>query len=756
MDFGLFPRQLEILYSPKAEILAAGDGGGKSHTMRFGAAMYCMSYPGITVALVHPRTDELGAAHVEGRTGLKAVLASSGDNVRFQPGGIKFSNGSELVWIGADREADVRRLTEARVAMAFMDDVHRLPRDLYEQIALRIKLGGGRILASSKALSGAGWVADRFGIYDSSREVIPTASTDLPTELQEQEPEPTLAQFMDSLGVGILAADSDFRRARYVQLVISVLQRWFWGEFPLLIVLMPTQSGKTFLSVRATGGYIVRRRPYETTGISSYDQPTATKRAADARNYYLRSGGQLLAGSNTRSYWSTPYGGGCWSAGFGGGSGNPMSWGLADDPDKNMKDSRSAARITEKDDWYRYVWMGREAKQAAKRLSLLMTATRFWSGDTTIRTLRYHADRGDKVHILVLPALYDPDVARYYEALAPGLFSVEPDFRTEFREPLDPTKYDRAYWEQNEKADKKVFKARDQQMPEDHAGGVVFASGWAVDIHEDPIFRDGQELKEREVYIRPTRAWDLAATAGGGGSYTAGVKMGQTKEAERLVIRHAVRARYGPRDVHRLIAAMMLLDGPKVDIVIPDDPAAGGKQQTMVIGKYLKTVATKLATPCPTCARHGGRNSTCPECKGDGWLRFPRPKIRAVDVKGMLMTFENFAQQAEPISKTLEGHLEVVQDLWTPTVSERVPWFWLAVERQDAEWAAELKAIEKIARDVLKENGKWWLDYLDELNKFPDAKPNDWIACTSYGWQYLTRPQSAYPTAEQTQEREDD
>lgn len=269
----------------------------------------------------------------------------------------------------------------------------------------------------------------------------------------------------------------------------------------------------------------------------------------------------------------------------------------------------------------------------------------------------------------------------------------------------------------------------------------MFAESWAVDIPVDPAFVGGKT--ERGVYFRPARAWDFAGTEGGG-NYTASAKIGEMVGSQRIVVRHAARAQLGPRDVLRFVAAMMILDGPDVDVVIPEDPAAGGIQQTDRVIQFLKQVSARLTIRCEDCP-----GETCTRCDHSGWLRLRRPRIRTVSVSNMEDSFADFAARATPVSQFVEGQLDYVRAEWRPTIVGTVPWFWKAVGQADADWQEDLREMEKLSRRLIDENARWWPEYLRELHLFPDTGVDDWVACTSYGWQYLNRPKSIYPGAEE-------
>lgn len=743
-DIGLYPRQLEILQRPGSEILAVGEGGGKSHAFRAGAVLFASSLPGSNCVLVHPNADELQREHVEGPTGIKAMLSEAiqGGAVEIQPGSAeaRFANGSRISWLALNRGADQRRLASMpEIHFGAIDAADRVALDQYQAIVLKAEHAQprrGRIVAAANSMSG--WLADRWSVNGSSgRAVVATSEDDLPGKLRVASEQPTIAEFLDGLGDPRLMPDSPLRRSRHAQKVIEVLQRWFFGEFRRLMILMPTQHGKTTLGVRVMTAYIEFCRPYETVGIASYSDTVAQRRSRDARDIYTRGGGRLLDGASSVDYWKTQYGGGVWAAGFvGAQAGNPMTWGLVDDPDRNTKESRSPTMMRDKDDWYLETWLGREDKFADRRMSQLWCATRFHRKDTVGRILDIHVEREEPWHILALPAVYDPEVAEYYERLGGGLFTVEPDFRTEPGEPIDPERYDRAYWETNRRSSLRKFLGRDQQKPEELDGGSIFDEGWPIDVPVDPAFRG--DLRVRKVYLAPIRAWDLAATAGGG-DWTACVSMGEVRETGRYMLRHAARAKLSARDVMRFMAGTMLVDGPDVDIVIPADPAAAGKHQTGRITEYLREVSKRVSIKCSGC-----KDRRCKKCNGTGKLRFRVPIIHTVSTReGIQERFENFADRAHPISDDVEGYVDFVASPWAPSIEDTVPWFNRAVsECDDRDWQEELRQIQRLMRRFTNPNEddpdlvwlEWQTPYLRELHLFPDANHDDWVAATAHGW----------------------
>jgi hypothetical protein len=746
----LYRRQLDLIRATSAEVLGVGEGGGKSFALRTALVLGAAQAPGSTCVLAHPSASELKADHLEGPGGLKALLSKAGEHgaveVRPETGEARFANGSSLLWLGLDRAADLRRLDQLpRVHLAAVDEAHRLAADQYDLVRQRtgVDVGRGRVLLAAARLTG--WLEERWG--GGSGHVVEFSERDLPEVLRPGTSEPTLAQWLERLGVPILMPDSRFRQTRHVQLVVDVLQRWYWGEFARLMVLMPTQMGKTMMGVRAMVPYIVSNRPYETVGITSYSDGVALNRSQDARDFFLKAGGALRDGATGRDYWRTPQGGGAWAAGFAGAqSGNPMTWGVVDDPDRNEKESRSEASVRDKDGWYPGVWLGREAKFADRRLSQLWLATRFWSGDTCARTLRLHVERGEAWHVLALPALYDPKVAEHYRGFDSELVTVEPDWRTELNEPIWPEEFDREYWEKTRRSTPRIFLARDQQMPVGAEGGTTFDRGWVIDLATDPGYAAG-ETPEGYYSLR-VRAWDLAATEGGG-DWTASVSIGETRRHGRIVVRHAARARLGTRRVMRFIAGTMVLDGPGVVLALPEDPAAGGKQQTGRIVDYLREVSRRLTVPCEPC--DGQR---CRRCDGRGQHRLQLPRVRTVSTREPVETwFRDFAERAFPVSTEIEGSMDYVRDDWRPTLVDAWPhWDRAVALEQDRDWQGELRQVARLMRELTSGTDpdlvwlQWQKPYLEELHLFPDTEHDDWAAATAHAQVVLAGPRRVYPS----------
>jgi predicted phage terminase large subunit-like protein len=114
------------------------------------------------------------------------------------------------------------------------------------------------------------------------------------------------------------------------------------------------------------------------------------------------------------------------------------------------------------------------------------------------------------------------------------------------------------------------------------------AAGTAAQFAQSPAAREGLMFKRhwfegRMVLAAPAgtrfiRHWDLAATRGGDGAETAGVKLGRAKDGQ-FYVAHCVTTREGGAEVRRLIKLMAEQDGRDVEVSLPQDPGQAGRVQ---------------------------------------------------------------------------------------------------------------------------------------------------------------------------------
>ena len=162
---------------------------------------------------------------------------------------------------------------------------------------------------------------------------------------------------------------------------------------------------------------------------------------------------------------------------------------------------------------------------------------------------------------LLIPMHYDPPRAR---TTAIGW----QDPRTEPGELMWPARFSaRAVAELETTLGIYAASAQLEQRPTPREGGLFKADK----IQPIDAVPQGEEI----VWCR---AWDLAATDGGG-AYTAGALVGWRVAARRVIIAGVRRERVGPEGVRKLIEDTAESDGDDVPISIPQDPGQAGKAQ---------------------------------------------------------------------------------------------------------------------------------------------------------------------------------
>lgn len=123
-----------------------------------------------------------------------------------------------------------------------------------------------------------------------------------------------------------------------------------------------------------------------------------------------------------------------------------------------------------------------------------------------------------------------------------------------------------------EAADAQTFASQFQGKPKPDEGGFFVVGQIKI-------------LEAAPVVVSACRAWDIAATDGGG-DYTAGVKISRTAEGA-FVILDAVIVQGGPEAVDKLIDNTAVQDGKQCAIHIAQDPGSAGKRDAVAIAKRL-------------------------------------------------------------------------------------------------------------------------------------------------------------------------
>ncbi|WP_448952143.1 phage terminase large subunit [Labrys neptuniae] len=141
------------------------------------------------------------------------------------------------------------------------------------------------------------------------------------------------------------------------------------------------------------------------------------------------------------------------------------------------------------------------------------------------------------------------------------------DPRTYDGELMDPVRMPRGAVDKLKNISQFSWAGQYQQRPTAREGGM-FKRAWF----------EGQIIDAAPAHTQWVRHWDLAATKGGNGARTAGVKMGRSPDG-RFIVGHVVKDRLDGAGVRRLIKTTAEVDGTFVPISLPQDPGQAGKVQ---------------------------------------------------------------------------------------------------------------------------------------------------------------------------------
>ncbi len=256
--------------------------------------------------------------------------------------------------------------------------------------------------------------------------------------------------------------------------------------------------------------------------------------------------------------WRTTLGGGLKATSVGGDvTGRGCNGGLivADDLVKGREQAESKLARDRAWDWFRDDLMSRLEPGA----SMIVNMTRWHEDDTIGRIKR------------------DPMGHRWIHLELPAVIGASGEAVDELD---DPTA--RALWTEGgyDLERLKTIRARGehgwwslfQQRPFPK-GGSLFKRSWFSVVDEAP--KGGQVV----------RGWDLAATAGGDGAATAGVKIRSV--GGRFYVEHVAWLRGTPHEVETLIVDTAAQDGREVTQDLPQDPGQAGKSQKAYIASKL-------------------------------------------------------------------------------------------------------------------------------------------------------------------------
>lgn len=365
-----------------------------------------------------------------------------------------------------------------------------------------------------------------------------------------------------------------------------------------LMIMMPPQHGKSQIASRNFPTWLLGLLPDSRIILTSYGVDLATKHSRFIRDTVVSPEFQALFGSKSAKIYpvelssdsrsteswdlARPYRGGVKAAGVGGGiTGLPAHLLIVDDPFKNREEAESESRRELVDDWYRSSARTRLRPNAA----VVVFHTRWHPDDLAGRLMqRMLSDPlADQWEIVNLPALaldsYPADEISQRKKMRDGVFLPLKDaLGRKPGQPLWPLAYSEDYL-LGTKAELGLydFESLYQQMPY-LKDGNTFKREWFTVVDQGP----GAAIWAR------VRAWDNAATAGGG-ARSASTKMSWGLD-EYIYIEHVSADQLSSADREDKVVELghedYRNDGPFL-IWHPQDPGSAGLDSAQATNNRL-------------------------------------------------------------------------------------------------------------------------------------------------------------------------
>lgn len=333
-----------------------------------------------------------------------------------------------------------------------------------------------------------------------------------------------------------------------------------------IILNVPPQNGKTTTFGMFLIAWYLGMFPNKQAIFIAYAEEYAESWGLKTRNLLDRYGMRYFGVgiSNQQSAaknWKTSQGfGGMLSTGIGGGiTGNPGNLIIIDDVIKTMEEASS---ITTKRK-HLAEYDGAISSRFQAGTTVLITATRFAEDDLSgalIERMDKAGYDGDKWEVLSIPAIAEaPDDLDEEEV------ATWRDFLGRSHGEALEGRYNQRFYEKRRASiDPFTWSAVYQQKPSLAEGGMFPKSNWQF----------WNETNRPDI-MRRCRAWDLAATEGGG-DWTVGTLMGVGANGDLYVL-DVQRFRKNSAEVERAVQEMARLDGYETKVLIEQEKAGAGK-----------------------------------------------------------------------------------------------------------------------------------------------------------------------------------
>lgn len=333
-----------------------------------------------------------------------------------------------------------------------------------------------------------------------------------------------------------------------------------------LIVSMPPRHGKSRLISESTIPWFLEKFPGRNMMFVAYNGDFAEEWGGKAKDIITQRQdlfSYTLRDDRSRvDRFETTKGGTCWFAGINGGqTGKGAHLVIIDD---YIKDIEQAMSKTERDKiWAKFV--ANIFTRLEPNATVIIVATRWWSDDLIGRILK-NLKGWEYICFPAVATEKSVDQVTRKDLLgrAPG-------------DVLFPERY--PLW-------------RLQEMKAAAAvSGVVFDALYQQEpVDDQSDFTDGSWLQVANGILPEgmlcCRAWDMAATQGGG-DFTTGTKMGRKGLARQAFIFNIIRKQLSPLRVEELIRATAVSDGPSCVVLLEQEP---GSQGSALVDHYRRNV----------------------------------------------------------------------------------------------------------------------------------------------------------------------
>jgi predicted phage terminase large subunit-like protein len=347
----------------------------------------------------------------------------------------------------------------------------------------------------------------------------------------------------------------------HIRLIAAHLDAVERGDIDRLAIHLPPRSGKTETVTVRYGGYCIERYPEDNVLVTGYNERFARRLSRKTRNV-VAARLALAADKTATDEWAMPQGGTFMARGVGSPpTGTGFKRIIIDDPIRRRQDAESEAFRENLKDWY--------------------------SDDLYTRL-----EPGGAI-ILVMTRWHEDDLAAYAAEQEPGRWvtlnlraiAEEDDM---LRRPVGAALWPERFNEEDLERIKQVLTREEGER------------SWLALYQQRPTPREGDFFKIAQLQIETVapvdmqttvRAWDLAATAGGG-DWSVGAKMGKARDGSFWIL-DVERGRYSTDERNNLLTSTAARDGRQIRIRIPQDPGQAGVDQAQSLVRLLAGYSVK-------------------------------------------------------------------------------------------------------------------------------------------------------------------